>query len=305
MSNDPNLQEPDAPDADEAPPSPLAAIVQFFLVPLAVVILAVTVFLVFGYMTHETKGLDDYLQDVRVGKLNRRGQAAYELSLRVAADPEAARKAGVGPAALALFQDPTLDDPAIKRYLVLVLGALRDPSATETLVGALKADDRDTRKHACFALAAIADPAAVDGLVELAKREEDAEIKKVAIYALGKIGDARAVPQLEVAMDDPNPAISWQAAFSLAECGDPSSRALLRRLLDPTYVAATPRIQSDEQTEIRLNAVRALARVAESADLALFADLGQRDPDLKVRDAALKAATALAQPTPAAATPTP
>jgi len=280
--------EPPAEPA-EPQPSPLTAVLQFFVVPLVVVALAAGVFLMFGYLTREDKSFAETLAEVRAGSLTRRWQAAYELSRRVVADPEAARASGVGPLVIDTFESARGEDARVRRYLASVLGALGDPAALPALVAALEDADPETRAHAAWALAALGDRRAVAALIERLRGEQDKEVRSVTAYALGRLGDPAALPALRVASEASDPALAWQATFARAQLGDATARPALLRLLDPGYVSAAPGITPEQQLEVRLNALRALVLVAEPEDRKLLSRLAAEDPELKLQAAAHEA----------------
>ena len=78
-------------EREDATRNPLVAApalaVQFFLIPLAVVGIAVTVYVGFRSLLADNRGAQDYLAEVRNGGSDRRWPAAYELS-RLMADPK-------------------------------------------------------------------------------------------------------------------------------------------------------------------------------------------------------------------------
>jgi hypothetical protein len=72
------------PEGSEEPPvrqtTPFL-VLQFFIFPLSIVAVCVTVFVIFGLIASEGKGPRQYLDEVRTGSANRRWQAAFELTV--------------------------------------------------------------------------------------------------------------------------------------------------------------------------------------------------------------------------------
>src|SRR6266545_3193835 len=166
----PGQEVPARPVTDPAPPEdeefteePRGAgrlIARFFLLPLVVVLAAVGIFLLFNLMTFERRSPRDYLQEVRGGTANRRWQAAFELSRSLGNLPTEER-AALTAETLRIFETLSSrrpDDVLVRRYLVLVLGRLGDPSAVPALLQAAKDADSDTRLYAVWALGKIGDP---------------------------------------------------------------------------------------------------------------------------------------------------
>src|SRR5260221_1505610 len=112
-------------------------VLQFFIFPMAIVAVCVTVFVVFGLVASEGKGPRDYVNEVRTGSTNRRWQAAFELSkvLQAKKDPALQDPRFVSEL-VALFEQADADDPRVRRYLALALGRLWDRRAVPGLLKA-------------------------------------------------------------------------------------------------------------------------------------------------------------------------
>src|SRR2546423_13041345 len=59
-------------------------VAQFFLFPLIIIAICVGIFLLFGYLTFQQRGPNDYLNDIRTGSGSTRWLAAVELSNLIA-----------------------------------------------------------------------------------------------------------------------------------------------------------------------------------------------------------------------------
>jgi len=291
-------RDPSPSAADEFTEEPRGAgklIARFFLLPLVVVGAAVGIFLVFNYMTFERRGPRDYLQEVRGGTANRRWQAAFELS-RSLGNLSTEERAELCAETLRVYE--TLgkrpDDVLVRRYLVLVLGRLGDPSAVPALIQAAKADDSDTRLYAVWALGKIGAPAGFDTVLE-SSQTDDAGARKMAAYVLGALGDKRAIPRLRVLAEDRVADVRWNAAVALARKGKHDGVPVLKQMLDRQYVAQTVKreVRQDEDqdpiADVMISGLRAAA-VLKDEDLRMTVErLSESDSSLKVRQAALEA----------------
>ncbi len=101
--------------------------------------------------------------------------------------------------------------------------------ALKPLLAVLKDSDLDVRKAAAYALGKIGDARAVESLVVALK---DVELREAASEALGKIGDARAVEQLIAALKDKNEWVRKAAAKALGQIGAPAVEQLIAVLKD-------------------------------------------------------------------------
>src|SRR5438094_6698091 len=61
-------------------------IAQFFLFPLIIIAICVGIFLVFGYLTYEQRGANEYLNDIQTGTGSTRWLAAVELSNQISSN---------------------------------------------------------------------------------------------------------------------------------------------------------------------------------------------------------------------------
>src|SRR5215470_16135652 len=87
---------------------PLAAApalaVQFFLIPLAVVAVTVSVYVGFRSLLADDRSASDYLAEIRNGGSDRRWPAAYELS-RLMSNPKVRADKTLAPALIKAFQE--------------------------------------------------------------------------------------------------------------------------------------------------------------------------------------------------------
>ena len=288
------MTETPHPDDEEFTEEPRGAgrmIARFFLLPLLVVLAAVGIFLVFNLMTFERRTSRDYLQEIRGGAANRRWQAAFELSRSIGNLPPEER-ASLAAETLRIYDSLSgkrPDDVLVKRYLVLVLGRLGEPSAVPALISAVKDGDPDTRLYAIWALGKIGDPGGFQTVLE-SSQSEDAGVRKMAAYVLGQLHDKRAIPRLQVLAEDRVADVRWNAAIALAELQDPSGLPVLRSMIDRAALMRQAELSSDQVEAAMLNALKALSLLRNPEMLPLLDELARKDPNLRVRDAARKAA---------------
>ena len=260
-----------------------------FVVPLMVVIMCVSVFVLFGWVAYDRNSVDDYLNDLRDTRsvfAHRRKQAAYELSKILSADADALRGK---PAAVAelrrLFR--TSEDDWVRVYLASVLGHLEDREAVPLLVEACSDDNSQVRIYSLMALGSIGESSSMT-VVRAALRDEDAGIRKTAAFALGAYEDPSAVDDLLVAVEDPVAEVRWNAALSLAHIGSAGGAEVLLQMLDRRLLAQIPDITPAQQEAAMIGALRAIARLGAVEDLTLVDGLARQDPSLKVRQAAIE-----------------
>lgn len=273
-----------------------ALVAQFFLIPLAVVATVVLVYAGFRLLLQDERTPQEYLQDIRVGGRERRWPAAYELS-RLMADPEVeAAEPSLGPALLRAFEESEGDDSRVRRYLALAVGRLRTlpPGAVERLVAALDDPDSETRISIIWALGSLGDASVVPDL-QRAYGSDDAGVRKMVVYALGALGGDAQVVTLRTALNDAVPDVQWNAAVALARHGSDRGVPVLRRMLDREYVEGVVDPEAgagtdvDPVAEVMISGLQAAAGLDATSLRDAIVELSRSDRSLRVRQAALDA----------------
>jgi hypothetical protein len=132
----------------------------------------------------------------------------------------------------------------------------------------------------CYAAEALGwiGPAAAPAvlkLIELARSDLSRQAKRSATWALGQIGDARAVPVLVAALDDGDLRVT--AAYALGHIGPPAAPAV------PTLAARL----TDDSEFVRQAAAQALFLIGLASEPTIAAlERALKDPDDNVRDTA-------------------
>jgi HEAT repeat protein len=287
-------------EREEAPRNPLAAApalaVQFFLIPLAVVGVAVLVYVGFRSLITDNRTAAEYLVEIRTGGSTRRWPAAYELS-RLMADPKVRADRTLAPALVAAFEQARADDPLVRRYLALAIGRLDPPlpaQAIEDLSRSLNDADSEARISAIWALGSSGD-ASVVGRLQPLYESSDAGIRKMTVYALGSLPGETQTGTLKMALEDAAPDVRWNAAIALARHGHSEGVGVIRQMIDRQYVekAVTRDVRQDADqdpiADVMISGVRAAAALKDEGLRAPITSLSQQDRSLKVRQAALEA----------------
>lgn len=87
------------------------------------------------------------------------------------------------------------------------------------LLAMLQDPEARVRRRAALAVGRVRLPAGVAGLVTLLETDKDVEVRQMAAFALGLVGDAAAAPALTTALADPDPTIQGRAAEALGLIG--------------------------------------------------------------------------------------
>ena len=306
-------------EREPAPPkntfsSAPALAVQFFLIPLAVVVVIFIVYGGFRLLMSSERTPQEFLADVQSGGRERRWPAAYELGRLLVEDPDIeVRHPHLGAAMVDVFSELTDaarmtdftptgwmswsgDDSVVRRYLALAIGRLSrpPPTAVVALVDALDDPDPEARIAVIWSLASIGEESIV-GDVEAMYKAEDAGVRKMAVYALGALPAGQELSTLKVALDDPVVDVQWNAAVALARHGSNEGLWVLQRMIDRDYVdrmvSRTPSVDAtlDPVSEVMISALEAVAALQVGSLRSEIEILSQHDISLRVREVALRA----------------
>jgi hypothetical protein len=274
-----------------------ALAVQFFLIPLVVVAVIVTVYVGFRSLLADDRSAQDYLAQIRNGGSERRWPAAYELS-RLMSDPKVRADRTLAPALVKAFQE-SKGDQQVRRYLALAIGRLDPPmpaDAVADLTHALDDPDGETRISVIWALGSSGDPVVVSRLVPLyTAQDSDAGVRKMVVYALGALpGDAQ-IDTLRTALQDTAPDVRWNAAVALSRHNRHEGVEVLRQMLDRQYVEQTVKrdVRQDEDldpiADVMISGLRAAATLKDASLKSSVENLSQQDRSMRVRQAAIEA----------------
>lgn len=256
--------------ADTDDKSDWKVVSQFFIVPLGLVAVLVSVF--FGLQVLRSRHPDprstlEHLKGPSRFILPwagdpKRWQSGYDLSLAVRAGGDEGG-AALAPELASAFREAGAD-PDLRRYLALALGRSGDPRAVPALREGIGDPDGTTRLHCAWGLMRIGDPSSFPDL-RAAAGDRDEAVRTMAVFALGEMGDRDGAAVLASALSDGSMSVRWNAALSLARLGDDSGESVLIGVLD-----GTERVRLDEKERAREDEVNASARLNAIRGLALL-----------------------------------
>jgi HEAT repeat protein len=163
-------------------------------------------------------------------------------------------------------------DPEARYGGAEALGSIRGPKSAAVLEGLLASDkDGRVRQAAASALGRSGDASAVPALIA-ALKDASAPTRFAAVRSLGALGSRAAVPALSALLRDPDASMRRTAAFELGQIGDPAAKGALKEAL------------ADADEGARLEAADALARMGDAGGLsAAQAALSSKDPSSRRR----------------------
>jgi HEAT repeat protein len=291
-----------------------ALAVQFFLIPLVVVSVAVGVYVGFRSLMVDSRTPQDYLNEIRTGGMERQWPAAYELS-RLMDEQKTRGDKALARELVKAFDEAKTGDPRVRKYLALAIGRLDPPLPADAVAVLLKSlDDPDkawtpdlwsringwtnemNEAHisTIWALGASGDASVAPRLAPL-YASPDGGVRKIVVYALGALPGDTQIDTLRTALQDTAPDVRWNAAVALARHNRREGVSVLRQMLDRPYVEQTVKraVRQDEDrdpiADVMISGLRAAATLKDASLRPLVTNLSQQDRSMKVRQAALEA----------------
>ena len=237
MTNPPGDQKPPPTSYahfEEEPPSGwLRTAVQFFAIPMLIVVVAVGLYVGVRWMVGAgPRDVADFVEVLQSETINRRYQAAYELADRLREEVPAE------------FQDPRLIDalcatleraraekedvPKLAMLVLRILARLENPAALPAIRDAADDEHPWIRSHAILALASLGDRESIPRFRELA-RSDDPGTRQAALDALSRLDQIEGMDSyrlsprtrelVQAALGDPAEDVRFTAALILANAG--------------------------------------------------------------------------------------
>jgi HEAT repeat protein len=285
----PNTEHPA--DLPEVQPPTAGFIVQLFGIPLAIVAVAVLVWLLFGKIASSHQSPAEYMQDLRSPNFERRWSAARDLASILPHNAQWQNDQEFAAELANELESELIDGPSgpqeirYVHFIAEALGEFRSEAGIPALRKALSREvDRDVREAAVMGLGKLAgrldglhDPDAIDDLVATARDDDDPTIRVKATWILGRTRNERAINGLTSLVNDGDPEVRLNAAASLASLGSTAGLETLAEMLDSNQLRqslqarglGSPQVES-QLVAIPLSALQSLSLLLEnlpSADL--------------------------------------
>ncbi|MBL51703.1 MAG: hypothetical protein CMG57_07080 [Candidatus Marinimicrobia bacterium] len=260
----------------------------FFLIPFMIAVFGAVFFLLFRFITYETTDASELLNQVKIGSKTKRWQSAYELS-KVLNNPETIpQDLGFKNQMITSYKHAINDDPLVRAYLAIAMGATGDEFYSDELVNGMKDEARESRLAAIQAVGLVKSENAVSGLIQIIEKSDYQDERLAATMSLGFIGNDRSIPILNKLLEDDEPNIRWDAAIALAKMGQINSAKIIENLMDREYLNTFPELDPNEINKVILTAIETSTLIENVRFEPKLVMLAKFDESLKVRDAAIK-----------------
>jgi len=260
----------------------------FFLIPFMIAIFGGVFFLLFNFITYETKDPSELLNQVKIGSATKRWQSAFELS-KVLNDPDRVPEdQSFKNQMISAYQHSINDDPLVRSYLAIAMGVSRDGFYEKELLKGLEDENRESRLAAVQAIGMVGSNKSLPKLEKIIKTSDYQDERLAATMSLGFIGNSNSIPLLTELLDDNEPNIRWDAAVGLAKMGSEVCFPVLSNLLDRQYLMTFPELSFEEISKVMMVAIEASSNFKDPIFESKLKEISKSDENLKIRNAAMK-----------------
>ena len=261
----------------------------FFLIPFMIAIFGAIFFLLFRFITYETNDATELLNQIKIGSATKRWQSAFELS-KVLNNPETVPEdIAFKNQMISAYTHSINDDPLVRAYLAIAMGATGDNYYAEELLSGLDDESRESRLAAIQAVGMVQTKLAVTKLINILNNSDFQDERLAATMSLGFIGDERAIPKLNELLNDNEPNIRWDSAVALAKMGVRTSIPIIENLMNRDYLMTFPELDYKEIDKVIMTAIETSTLIVDSTFEPSLIELAKNDQSLTVRDLAIKA----------------
>ena len=260
----------------------------FFLIPFMIAVFGAVFFLLFRFITFETNSAEDLLNQVKIGSASKRWQSAFELA-KILNNPDLIpMSSSFKDQMISAYERSIHDDPLVRSYLAMAMGATRDTTYGPHLLNGLNDDNLESQIAAIQSIGMIGYPAAVPQLKDITITSKYHNERLAATIALGMIGDHTSIPHLTSLLEDEEPNIRWDAAVALAKMGNDSGVPIITGLLDREYLGQFKEVDEIEKKQVLMVAIKISSLLIDERFKPKLITLAETDIDLSIRDAAIK-----------------
>ncbi|HTC21786.1 MAG TPA: HEAT repeat domain-containing protein [bacterium] len=268
-----------------APETGFSLFLKLFIVPAAIVAVALGIFLLGTLAIQHPKSAQEYLEELRSDSTSRRWQAAYELSRMLNQGKKIQFDDNLRADLVKTFVEAKKDDPRVREYLALVLGRMKEKSAVPALCDAVGDESSDVKIYSLWALGNIEDPAG--GPVALqALSDPDPEVQRMAVGAVSALRYEPAKNLLEANLNSSNEGLKYDSAVALARIKDENAVPTLLYMMN---LKATGQPGDEIIESAKIAAIEGARELNDIGLHTKMIDLSKNDPDLKVREEAMDA----------------
>tara|TARA_B100001029_G_scaffold109225_1_gene90161 strand:+ start:386 stop:1177 length:792 start_codon:yes stop_codon:yes gene_type:complete len=251
-------------------------------------VFGVLFFFMWQILSNESDSAYDYLNEIKVGSATKRWQSAFELA-KILGNPDLIPKEKKFVDELKrVYRSSIHDDPQVRTYLALAMGATRNLEYGEVLIEGLKDDNIQSQISSIKSLGQIGYKKSIPLFLPLLKEDVTDDLRLSAIMAIGMIGDSSTTEYLFHLLEDQEVNIRWEAAVALAKLKDYRAVPVIKDLLQREYLQKFPKVDDWEQVQAILVAIHVSGILKSDKFIPYLEKLALHDINMKIRDSAIK-----------------
>lgn len=259
----------------------------FFIIPFLIAVFCLLLFAAMHLLTREKRSAYDYLNDVKMGGMTKRWQAAFELSKLLSNSKTADHDEKFIHQLISVYNDSKEDDPRVRQYLALAMGRTGEEKYLPTLIKNLADEKEENLPSLIYAIGMIKNQESAEKLHPFIDHQ-NSRIRSITAVALGNIGNLNSLNYLKKALNDQEPNVKWGSALSLAKLGDTSGVPIILNLINREYLNKYPEVDEDEKTNLMIAAIDAAKHIQSNQLTQSVQYLSTTDKNMNVRKAAFE-----------------
>lgn len=258
-----------------------------FIFPLLIAVGMAVLLCTIVLLTREVETPESLIVAIKTGSPSKRWQKAFELSNELNSSRGMIRATGIMKEVIHILNDTNEYDGKTRSYMAIALSRFESPEVVPALENALRKEaDPEVQIYLLWSLG-VKQSQASAGQIRPFLQSENEDLRKMAVYTLGALGDKESIRPLEGLLTDESRDIRWNAALSLARLGSEAGYDELVKMSSREILTAES-LDEAKIEEIMINAVKGLALLGERSTPQLER-LSKKEKSLKVRSVALQA----------------
>ena len=239
-------------------------------------------------LADESDSAQDYLNEIKVGSATKRWQSAFELA-KILGNPELVPKNDKFVNELKMvYRNSIHDDPQVRTYLALAMGATGSSVYGEVLLEGLSDENIQSKISSMKALGQIKYKESIPLIRPFLEKNIADDLRLTSVMSLGMMKDTTTINDFLPLLDDEEANIRWESAVALGKLKDKRAIPIIKELLQRDYLMKFTQVDDWEQVQAILVAIH-IAGILQSEEFIPYLEkLALSDMNMKIRDSAIK-----------------
>lgn len=254
----------------------------FFVVPFLLAVLSILLFAAVRILTMEKRSVYDYISDIKKGGIDKRWQAAFELSRILSNAKEVPQDQKFIDEMKSAYDASAHDDVRVRQYLILAMGRSSRGEFNEILLKDLPQEKDENLYAIITALGILKNNESTDALLKYLENDNP-RIRLATVIALGQIGNVTTVNAVTEMLKDSEPNVVWDAAIALAKMNERTGKDVILNLMNRDYLNNFPNLSSVNQAKTMMVAINVTSTWNDPDINRQLQNLFNQDPNMNVR----------------------